>query len=138
VVSDSTVDTTKQETFRKTDSTLTSEEEQKKLTEEQQKPDLRGTKLDLRPVLELPVKGLKVISLEQFLHLGIIHPKSTLTTNLKFIALQEGLATLEQISLYDALSDRMFEVKEMRQLYVQDIPKIKNVTLDYVMEGSLL
>jgi len=65
-----------------------------------------------------------LVCLEKSLHLGIAKPKSTLTTTIQFVAVEEGLLPMERITVSDAISNKAFSMRDNHYIYVQDIAKI--------------
>jgi len=87
-------------------------------------PDM--TKLSMQPLeyFDSRVQNQpNIICLEKSLRLGSLNPKSSLSTNLQFIALKEGLMYLDKISLVDSVERKAYEVTGGRQVYVRDFSR---------------
>jgi len=64
-----------------------------------------------------------VICCDKTLHLGKVKPNSTVTANLRVLAVREGLYELEPIMVHDETSQTTYTAADTFQLYVQDVSK---------------
>jgi hypothetical protein len=66
---------------------------------------------------------LPVICTEHTIYVGKVKPKSSISSNLKFLALREGIFHLEKLKVYDIISQQLYTVIESCPIYVREIPK---------------
>jgi len=92
------------------------------------KPMTKATK----PVISTPVdlfeakrSLLPVVCMEHTLYIGKVKPKNSISTNLKFLALREGIFHLEKLKVYDITSQRLYNVVDNCPIYVRDASENK-------------
>mmetsp|Transcript_29286 Transcript_29286/g.41223 ORF Transcript_29286/g.41223 Transcript_29286/m.41223 type:complete len:599 (+) Transcript_29286:1-1797(+) len=62
-----------------------------------------------------------IICLQKSIYIGTLKPRSTVSTNVKFIALREGLYNLDNLVLHDGTADKTYVMKNTPQIYVQNV-----------------
>ncbi len=62
-----------------------------------------------------------IICLQKSIYIGTLKPHSTVSTNVKFIALREGLYNLDNLVLHDGTADKTYVMKNTAQIYVQNV-----------------